>query len=65
MLNIDWENETKDEGSHLNYKDAKKVSHYLGNYLNDNNLVENHKDDEDYSEWHEAYKKYERLITFN
>lgn len=65
MIDIDWEDETKDEGSHLNYKGAKKVSKYLGQYLYDNNLVENHKEDEKYNKWHEAYKKYQRLIDFN
>ncbi len=65
MLDIDWENETKDEGSHLNYKGAKKVSQYLGNYLFENNLVENHKEDPSYDDWNKAYNKYERLIEFN
>ena len=65
MLNIDWKTETKDEGSHLNYSGAKKVSHYLGKYLYDNKLVENHKDDKKYDEWDIAYSKYERLIDFN
>lgn len=65
ILNIDWENETKDEGSHLNYQGAKKVSKYLGNYLLENNLVDNHKEDSKYNDWSIAYQKYERLINFN
>lgn len=65
ILEIDWGNETKDEGSHLNYSGAKKVSHYLGNYLFENNLVVNHKDDEKYDDWNLAYSKYQRLIDFN
>lgn len=65
ILNIDWINETKDEGSHLNYSGAKKVSQYLGKYLYDNNLVENHKEDEKYNDWHKAYDKYHRLVEFN
>ena len=65
LLDINWEKETKDEGSHLNYKGAKKVSHYLGNFLYENNLVEDHKEDEKYKDWNKAYKKYERLIEFN
>ena len=65
ILDIDWVNETKDEGSHLNYSGAKKVSHYLGNYLFENNLVVNHKEDEKYDDWNKAYSKYQRLIDFN
>lgn len=65
ILEIDWVNETKDEGSHLNYSGAKKVSHYLGNYLFENNLVVNHKDDNKYDDWNKAYSKYQRLIDFN
>ncbi len=57
-LDIDWENETKDEGSHLNYLGAKKVSFYLGNYLKSTGLVINHKDDSKYDSWNKSYEKY-------
>lgn len=57
-LQIDWNKDTKDEGSHLNYKGAKKVSHFLGNYISTNNLAINHRDDEKYSSWYKSYDKY-------
>lgn len=63
-VKIDWLKETKDEGSHLNYIGAKKVSHYLGNYLKENNLVESHKDDKKYDNWNISYNKYLRQLEF-
>ena len=35
-LGIDFEKDTADGGDHLNIYGAKKVSKYLGDYLNDN-----------------------------
>ena len=64
-LKIDWEKETKDQGSHLNYIGAKKVSEYLGNYLSKNNLVESHKDDEKYDSWNKSYDKYKKQLEFD
>ena len=64
-LKINWEKETKDEGSHLNYIGAKKVSHYLGNYIKELNLVNNHKEDSKYSSWNLSYKKYKKLNNFD
>jgi len=63
-LKIDWKYETKDEGSHLNYEGAKKVSHYLGNYIFENNLVESHKDDPFYDTYKIAYDKYVEELKF-
>ena len=55
---IDWSTETKDKGNHINYKGAKKTSKYLGSYIKETKLVEDHRDDDKYKLWHEAYKKY-------
>lgn len=63
-LHIDWSTETKDEGSHLNYEGAKKVSHYLGNYIKEHDLVTSHKDEKNYNDWNEAYKKYAKQLEF-
>lgn len=56
--NINWLMDTKDKGKHLNYKGAKKVSKYIGNYLKETNLLEDHRNDEKYKDWHIAYQKY-------
>ena len=58
-IGIDWINDTKDEGAHLNYKGSKKVSLYIGNYLKETGLVEDHRADNRYRLWEKAYKIYE------
>ena len=57
-IGIDWKNETKDNGKHLNYLGARKVSHYLGDYIKEKNIVNSHKDDKNYDSWNESYKVY-------
>ncbi len=57
-IGIDWATDTKDAGSHLNYKGAKKVSNYIGNYLERTGLLEDHRNDEKYESWNRAYKQY-------
>ena len=64
-LEIDWEKETKDQGSHLNYIGAKKVSKFLGNYLKENNLVVSHKEDNKYESWNKSYQKYTKQIDLD
>ena len=61
-LGIDWRIDTKDNGSHLNYTGAKKVSSYMGNYLKETNLFTSHKDDPNYKSWEIAYKKYAKNL---
>ena len=64
-IEIDWNKETKDEGSHLNYIGAKKVSLYLGNYLKETNLVVSHKDDIKYDSWNKSYEKYQKQFDLD
>lgn len=64
-LKINWQKETKDKGAHLNYLGAKKVSHYMGNYLKSTNLVKDHRNDNKYESWHKAYKLYSENLNNN
>ena len=57
-IGIDWTTDTKDIGSHLNYKGAKKVSNYIGNYLQSTGLLDDHRDEEKYELWNKSYKQY-------
>lgn len=57
-LDIDWENETKDEGMHLNYKGAIKVSEYIGEYLNNLKIFEDKRKDSNYESWNDCYQVY-------
>ncbi len=52
-IQIDWSKETADKGDHVNYPGAKKVTKYLGEWLNKKNILENHKEDINYNFWKE------------
>ena len=56
-INIDWKTETGDKGDHVNIEGARKVSDYIGRWLNEKNILENHKNDEKYNKWNEDLKK--------
>ena len=58
-IGINWIEDTKDRGAHLNNSGSKKVSLFIGNYLKNTNLVIDHRGDPYYKEWHTAYKLYE------
>ena len=57
-LKINWKKDTKDKGNHLNYRGAKKVTKYLGNYLKKTGLLEDHRKDSKYESWDRAYDIY-------
>lgn len=58
-INIDWNTETRDAGDHLNYKGALKVTDYVGNYLKNKNVLQDHRKDEKYQKWNKSLEKYE------
>lgn len=53
-LGIDWSNETKDDGDHLNHSGAKKVSAYIGKYLESTKLLTDKRNDPKYKSWNKA-----------
>lgn len=57
-VQIDWENDTRDNGYHLNHFGAVKVTNYLGKYLSEKNILEDHRKDDKYKEWDEALERY-------
>lgn len=57
-IGIDWNVDSRDGGDHLNYFGAVKVTEYMGNYLNNLNILKNHKNDKKYDSWNKAYQKY-------
>ncbi len=62
-LKIDWNTESRDAGDHLNYAGGLKATQYLGNYLNNKQILQDHRNDETYSkEWNEDLAKYEELV---
>ena len=64
-IQIDWQKDTRDEGDHLNDSGAKKVTKYFGKYLNDKNILKNHKNEEEYSKWNECLEKYNKIVNGN
>lgn len=62
-LKMDWNKDTRDAGDHLNHQGALKVTKYLGEYLSEKNILENHKQDEKYNKWDEAWIRYKRIVN--
>lgn len=50
-LNINWQTETGDNGEHVNFQGALKVTDYLGKYLVEHNDLTNYKNDTEYNNW--------------
>lgn len=50
-IDIDWDNDTQDEGKHLNIYGAEKVGEYLINYLNTNFDLKDHREQSGYKKW--------------
>ena len=58
---LDWDTDTKDAGEHLNTSGADKVTLYVSNLLADRYDLTDHRGDEDYAAWDEAYAAYYKL----
>ena len=50
-VNINWDKDTRDKGDHLNYYGAVKVTNYLGEYLKNLNILDDHRGEEEYNSW--------------
>ncbi len=50
-LDLDWNEDTMDEGNHVNFSGSEKVTKYIGEYLRNNYALEDHRGDEDYEDW--------------
>ncbi|MBR4694399.1 MAG: hypothetical protein IKP07_06250 [Bacilli bacterium] len=61
-IHIDWNTDTKDYGEHLNYRGAKKTTTYIGNYLKEQNLVKDHRNDPEYENWRIAWRLFDEEI---
>lgn len=61
-LGIDWRTDTKDEGDHLNYFGAEKVTSYLGKYLKDTYGLPDHRDDAEYESWDNCLLRYRAQV---
>lgn len=51
-IKIDWIKDTYDNGDHINFYGAKKVTDYIGNYLKNNTSLIDHRKDKKYGDWY-------------
>ena len=61
-LGIDWQKDTLDGGDHMNFYGSIKLTNYFGKYLNEQNILPNHKEDIQYSKWNEDLELYKEEI---
>lgn len=61
-IGIDWTQDTRDQGDHLNHKGAMKVTQYMGQYLKNTGLLSNHRDDHYYDDWNVWLSQYEEMV---
>lgn len=61
-LNMNWAEDTRDKGEHLNNYGAEKVSDYLGRYVISLGLATDRRGMEGYESWDESYLKLQNEI---
>ena len=54
---IDWSRDTVDRGEHLNFRGAEKTTKFLGRYLFEHKMAEDHRGDMYYKSWDEDLEK--------
>lgn len=59
---IDWANDTRDKGDHLNYYGAKKVTSFLSEYLKSTDLLTDKRGNPDYENWDNALKEFNKKL---
>lgn len=59
---FNWEEDTKDGGSHLNVLGALKLNEYLAEYLKNNFDLPDHRQEKIYSNWYDDFKLYEEEL---
>ena len=60
---MNWTEDTQDKGDHLNVYGAEKVTSYLGNYLEENYELEDHRNDPTYEAWNQLAEQYKQNLA--
>lgn len=55
LTDLNWNTDSRDIGNHLNYKGAKKVTEYIGNYLENNYKLIDYRGNDNFKDWDEDY----------
>lgn len=58
QLLINWNTDSRDDGDHMNYYGAKKISSYLGEELSKRNLLTDHRQDPRFASWNQELDRY-------
>ncbi len=58
QVKIDWKTDTRDKGDHLNHSGALKATEYLGQFLSEKAVLEDHRGDGRYSDWDVSLERY-------
>ena len=61
-IGIDWANDTRDEGDHLNEYGVAKVTSYMGSFIRENYDVTDHRGDPGYRHWNTLYTAYQETL---
>lgn len=64
-MNLNWNEDSKDGGDHLNLKGAKKASAFLGNWLKQKLELPDRRTEENYQLWNTQLETYHKLIEQN
>lgn len=59
---IDWENDTSDQGDHLNYFGAKKCTAFISEYLSNTELLTDKRGNPDYDKWNKDSEAFEKNL---
>ncbi|MBQ6360476.1 MAG: hypothetical protein IJJ25_04970 [Lachnospiraceae bacterium] len=62
-VKINWRKDTCDGGEHLNYRGARKVSRFLGDYLKAHYDLPDHKGENGFDRWEEDYILYKKALA--
>ena len=60
-IDINYKTDCADEAHHLNASGARKITDYLGNYIQENYDVKDHREDPEYDFWHQDYAEYREM----
>lgn len=57
QVKIDWSQDTRDAGDHLNNSGATKVTSFLSDYLSGRGILSDHRGDQNYAHWDQGLAK--------
>lgn len=60
---MDWNEDTCDEGNHLNYYGAQKVTEAFGQWLHENYSLPDHRQEEEYADWEQSCNLYKTELA--